>query len=298
MASTNKTTHYELSQYIGSDKPTYMVDYNADMLNIDTGIYDAQNKANTNETSIGNLSNLNTTAKNDLVSAINENQGNITTNTNNIGTNTSNIATNTTNIGTLTNLTTTSKTDLVVATNEVNAKIGTLSNLETTIKSNVVNAINEIVEKFNLSNYKNNINVTATNVSGTAPTLTNNINSAYNNDGSIGKIYGSFTLAGNGSSSSVSFTNITIDDTGLRPSSDINILGICLQNISRPRAGVQSTSNWYQYETTEATFTLKTDGTIEMNNLPCWDDEARTYIFVASLIFATDFGDVPVPPQP
>ena len=36
MASTNKTTNYELSQYIGSDKPTYLGDYNGDMLKIDT----------------------------------------------------------------------------------------------------------------------------------------------------------------------------------------------------------------------------------------------------------------------
>ena len=36
MASTNKTTNYELSQYIGSDKPTYLGDYNSDMLKIDT----------------------------------------------------------------------------------------------------------------------------------------------------------------------------------------------------------------------------------------------------------------------
>lgn len=36
MASTNKTTNYELSQYVGSDKPTYLGDYNGDMLKIDT----------------------------------------------------------------------------------------------------------------------------------------------------------------------------------------------------------------------------------------------------------------------
>lgn len=36
MASTNKTQNYELSQYIGSDKPTYLGDYNTDMLKIDT----------------------------------------------------------------------------------------------------------------------------------------------------------------------------------------------------------------------------------------------------------------------
>ena len=36
MSSTNKTTNYDLSQYIGSDKPTYLSDYNGDMLKIDT----------------------------------------------------------------------------------------------------------------------------------------------------------------------------------------------------------------------------------------------------------------------
>lgn len=36
MSSTNKTTNYKLSQYIGTDKPTFLGDYNADMLKIDT----------------------------------------------------------------------------------------------------------------------------------------------------------------------------------------------------------------------------------------------------------------------
>ena len=35
MASTNKTTNYNLSQYVGSDKPTYLGDYNGDMQKID-----------------------------------------------------------------------------------------------------------------------------------------------------------------------------------------------------------------------------------------------------------------------
>lgn len=35
MASTNKTNNYKLSQYIGTDKPTYLGDYNSDMAKID-----------------------------------------------------------------------------------------------------------------------------------------------------------------------------------------------------------------------------------------------------------------------
>lgn len=133
MASTNKTTHYNLSQYVGSDKPTYLVDYNTDMSNIDTGIYNAQGKADTNESSIGTLSNLETTVKTDLVSAINEVKGTAD------------------KVGNLSNLTTTAKTDLVVAVNEVDAEadanttaIGTIADLETTNKTNLVGAVNEV----------------------------------------------------------------------------------------------------------------------------------------------------------
>ena len=46
MSSTNKTTNYNLSQYIGTDKPTYLGDYNGDMLKIDK-----QMKANSDSAS-------------------------------------------------------------------------------------------------------------------------------------------------------------------------------------------------------------------------------------------------------
>ena len=79
MASTNKTTHYELSQFLGTDKPAWLTDYNADMSKIDTGINGAQTtatgadgKADAANTAIGTLTSLETTVKTDVVSAINE----------------------------------------------------------------------------------------------------------------------------------------------------------------------------------------------------------------------------------
>lgn len=47
MSSTNKTANYDLSQYIGTDKPTYLGDYNSDMLKIDTGLKAAADDATT-----------------------------------------------------------------------------------------------------------------------------------------------------------------------------------------------------------------------------------------------------------
>lgn len=80
MASTNKTQNYELSQYIGSDKPTYLGDYNADMLKIDTQMKrNADNVASvgatattaseTANTAIANASSAQTSADNAQTSA-------------------------------------------------------------------------------------------------------------------------------------------------------------------------------------------------------------------------------------
>lgn len=38
MASTNKTTNYQLSQFLGTDKPAWLGDYNQDMTKIDTAM--------------------------------------------------------------------------------------------------------------------------------------------------------------------------------------------------------------------------------------------------------------------
>lgn len=38
MGSTNKTTNLELSQFLGTDKPAWLIDYNADMLAIDSAV--------------------------------------------------------------------------------------------------------------------------------------------------------------------------------------------------------------------------------------------------------------------
>lgn len=79
MASTNKTTNYELSQFLGTDKPAWLSDYNTDMSKIDTqmkanadGVTAASGSATSANTAIGTLANLNTDAKTNTVAAINE----------------------------------------------------------------------------------------------------------------------------------------------------------------------------------------------------------------------------------
>lgn len=115
MASTNKTNNFNLSQFIETDKPTFLGDYNTDMNKIDDAMQANKLAGENNNNSIGNLQELNTQNKLNLVKAINE------------------------------------VNDLSSDLTTTDAKIGTLTNLNTTNKSNLVSAINEVNNLLNLS---------------------------------------------------------------------------------------------------------------------------------------------------
>ena len=50
MGSTNSTVNYSLSQFVATDKPAWLQDYNGDMLKIDTAIKAAKTAADTAQT--------------------------------------------------------------------------------------------------------------------------------------------------------------------------------------------------------------------------------------------------------
>lgn len=76
MSSTNKTTYYDLSQYIGTDKPTYLQDYNSDMSKIDQAIHNVNGVATTANQTAGSAeakaeqANTNVTALQGRVGAV------------------------------------------------------------------------------------------------------------------------------------------------------------------------------------------------------------------------------------
>ena len=89
MASTNKTPNIQLSQFIGTDKPSWLSDYNSDMLKIDTavagsdtGVSEAKATAN-NALSVANQANSKSDTNTSSISTIN---GQIQTINNNITT--------------------------------------------------------------------------------------------------------------------------------------------------------------------------------------------------------------------
>ena len=60
MSSTNKTENYNLPQWIGTDKPTFLGDFNGAFLSIDNGIYEAKALAE-NASEIANQANTSAT---------------------------------------------------------------------------------------------------------------------------------------------------------------------------------------------------------------------------------------------
>lgn len=188
MSSTNKTTNYELSQFLGSDKPAWLSDYNTDMSKIDT-----QMKANA-----------------DGVTA-----------------NTGASSANTTAIGTLTNLTTDAKTNLVNAINEVDSHAdsaqGTASSALSTATSastNVTNLANYFAMT-SVTKYNSTSNYQIT--SGGGSVYSAELSVARNNDGTLCKIYGAITLTNTNTSGN---SNVKLNvDTGIHPSEAITITG-------------------------------------------------------------------------
>lgn len=166
MASTNKTTNYELSQFLGTDKPAWLSDYNADMAKID-----AQMKLNADAA---------TAADGKAV-------------------------TNATNIGTLANLTTDEKTSIVAAINEVDGHADTAQNTATGAAqlANTNSGLIQALEGYLDLNTFTNPSVSA--VGGTLNTTNTNISCASNTDGTLGKIYGRIYVDSTTSTTTLSF---------------------------------------------------------------------------------------------
>jgi hypothetical protein len=186
MASTNKTTHYELSQFLGTDKPAWLTDYNSDMSKIDTGINTAQStataadgKSDANTTAIGTLENLTTDAKTSLVAAINEVDGHADT------------AQNTANN----------------ANTNAGAAISSLQNLETYLTLGTQTTY--------LADATHN---QITTNQGTM--ASSSITVSRNSTGTLGKVYGTIRHKPNSTGTQTIYINF---DTGLRPDTDITI---------------------------------------------------------------------------
>lgn len=287
---TNSTSNYELPQFIGTDKPQWLTDINQAFASIDTAIHAVSVLANLNSTKIGDLTDLTTDNKIDLVSAINEVDSHTDSNTNTIAGHTTAISANTTAIGDITDLDTVDKANLVSAINEVDllaknnkVEIGTLSNLDTVDKTTLVNAINEIVGLLNINNFDELTNIEPT-MSGIANLYRKDLTLAYNDNFSLVKFYGYISYESNSYGSHYIIPNAI--PANKVPDSDITVknLGIVINNKDQTFA-------------TRSDITFKHDRSIDINVENGTNDGTISVQIPPCVLFMKNFGDTPVPPQ-
>ena len=194
MSSTNKTTNYDLSQFLGSDKPAWLSDYNTDM-----GKIDAQMKVNADAaTAAGSTASAASTA-----------------------------------VGTLANLTTDAKTSTVAAINEVDSHADSAQSTASSALSSataVATDFNAFKSYMTLSSFTSYTTSNLSIISGGGSVSSCTMSVAKNSDGTLCKIYGAIGIADPTSSSGKVRLNV---DTGLRPDSKITVTGLgIIENVT------------------------------------------------------------------
>lgn len=267
MASTNKTTNYNLSQFIGSDKPTYLGDYNSDMLKID-----AQMKTNADNvaTAISGIETATATAN-----SANQTAQTANTTANSASTTASEANTNASN-----------------AQSTANSALATATTAQSTANTANTNAQNAqasadaIASKLGLTSFET-ISQSNVTVSGSGSITDFNVYTATNSDGSWGKLYGRIKINCNGSTGKIIFP------TQLRPkdsqgvATDLTIAGACI--VAHGENGNVKNSQAMSY-------TIKANGNVEINY--AWGFNTNDYndiSLIASLLFLTPFNDEPIP---
>lgn len=136
MPSTNKTNPYELSQFIGSDIPSWLSDYNSDMLKINNAIQEAKTSADDAMSSAGSASS-DVTALSNTVSTLSES----------LNTTNQNVTKNTSDISSINSSVSNINQNIDSLNGKVNANSESIGNLTTQVTSNT-QSINTITPAF------------------------------------------------------------------------------------------------------------------------------------------------------
>lgn len=257
---TNSTQNYELPQFVGTDKPTWLGDFNTAMATIDTAMgTNASNISSlgTRVTSAEGVANQASTDVAGLTSTVNTLSSNVTS-----ATTTANNAQST-------------ATSALSTANTADGKADTNASAITGLDTRVTTCENNIAN-FNLTDYHTDVTVTRS--TGTYTLNQNKLNYATNSDGSLAKIYGQLNATG------VTAEGNAVMQTTLRPESDITILGGAIS--------IEFNSNGSLSTIKQRNYTIKTNGNIEIPIGAPSNGSARL-IFINSLIYVKDFGDTP-----
>lgn len=274
MAHTNSTSNYELSQFVGTDKPTFLGDYNGDMQKIDAAIKGAKDTADGASTTANAASALATSASETATQAATDAasaSANATT-----ALNTANGATTTAN-----NASTTATAAETAATAAgVKADAAKTEAEAATAAVALKPSYDEVFAR--MFNMVSN-DVSNTLIAGTGITLTYAaLHFATNTDVSLGKIYGTVggSMAATVGTNDVVLCTIPLGLTGITAAYDI---------AGFSGTGIKTGNVEY---TASFKFRVKTDGNVDVISIGCPADTIMLYaILPPCLLVLQDFGD-------
>lgn len=314
MASTNKTTNYELSQFTSTDKPAWLGDYNQDMNKIDAqmknnanGIASTASTVSGHTTAIAGLNSDVETAQTDIASldgrvdtleagqttqdtAIQQAQSDATTAINASATNTQNIAQQELEITSL--QTDVQANETAIATNRTNI-------------NSVNNALTAFKQSMTLSKFESQNTISGVEISGDFK-----LTLAQSSDSSTFKLYGTISIGHGQGAYTFAKTAITGLSgyygikTSLKldvaPSEAFIIDGAGGMTEYMP-GQEQNNGIAYGLRRTES-IAVDSEGyiyvavsTTNTETVPSWC--RHVYLYYACLYFNTNFGDVPQPPN-
>lgn len=261
-ASTNKTANYELPQFVGTDKPTWLGDFNTAMATIDGGM--AKNKSNI-ESMDSRVSSAEATA-----SQASQNVSALTTR---VGSVESSVSSATT---TANNAQSTATTALNTA-NTANGKADTNTTAITNLTGNVAN----LKSYLTLSDTRKLTNPTIIRGGGTIEA--EDIRVALNSDGTAGKIYGRIAIHGQNGYGIVKYTNTGI--MGVTETFGISPAGVSYANPLSAGYEVDSAQIFINPPATgEASASIE----VRMGN---WSSGSSITFLMPCIYFFKDFGD-------
>lgn len=272
MSATNQTTNYDLPLFIGTDKPSWLGDFNGAMNAIDTAIKGRADDISSLQSRMTATETVANTASSNASTAL-TNASNAQNAANAAQSTADNAATAASGAQSTAN---TAVSNAATAQNTAN----TASNTATSALS-LANSNSSAIAKLNLTVFENFDNTEVTSTAGSVGNETS-ISVATNSDGSVGKVYGRINITGLSLADNSTFT-ITIPQTKFRPAEAITINGIGLRNIY-----VGANFNDFSSQS----INIATNGTITIS-CPCNAAITREDVnLISCLLFMSNFGDV------
>lgn len=271
MSATNETSNYDLPLFIGTDKPSWLGDFNGAMNAIDTAIKGRADDISSLTSRVTATETVANTASSNASTAL-TNAANASTAASAAQTTADNAATAASGAQSTAN---TAVSNAATAQSTANTASGTATSALTLANSNAAE-----IAKFNLTSFTNYGNTDITSSIGSVAAATS-VTVATNSNGTVGKVYGRISVDGLSNPSGT--MTITIPTTALRPTESITINGVGLRNIY-VTGGLNDV-------TTQA-IQIGTNGTITIS-VPVSSLVIREDInLMACLLFMVNFGDV------